>query len=223
VLQRKTQNAEPVFDPCPDAVTWTESFDQADSTTLGPDLTWTKFPAVFAPDDGETLDGALTFYGGTDIYAGIAGGVTARAEHEVGCDAMYAQAEIVALNATRDLYFQVICRMIEGETYPNHQGFLFLVDRTSGVWTASLYYDAGGVFVATASFGGVVPGDVIRVEYDDPDVRGLVNGVPVVTYGSYPNSFVDPGSAGGVALGIQGGGVFTPGDTALDNFEMGRL
>lgn len=211
-----------VVAPGPPTYIWRESFNQADSTVLGPDLTWTKFPAVFAPDDGETLGNVLTFYGGTGIYAGVAGGLGARAEAEVGIETMFAQVDVVALNATRDLYVGVICGMVLSETYPQHQGFWVQFARTSGAWTVALYYDAGGVFLGSGSHPGLVPGDVIRVEYRDEIASGLVNGAAVIS-APYASAFTDHGQCGGVDLGIQGAGVFTPGDTALDNFITGPL
>jgi hypothetical protein len=91
--------------------TFTESFDQADSTILGPDLTWTKFPAdgggsayLGGPDDGETYSGAFAIYGGdrTGLSPARECGCWARADVSFGSTVMWAQATIAALDITRD-------------------------------------------------------------------------------------------------------------------------
>lgn len=66
---RPARRAESIRTPSCDGVFIRESFDQSDfTTTLGPDLTWWKNGDTVSgvgPDDGWTLDGQLTLYGGT--------------------------------------------------------------------------------------------------------------------------------------------------------------
>jgi hypothetical protein len=110
VLQRKSGIVSD--DVCADpAAAFAESFDQGDSTTIGPDLTWEKLDTSDAgmdvgADDGETNGGEFGVYGGSGSAAPgpgnsytVHGKAFARTDEEVGdCGYMFAEVAISAID-----------------------------------------------------------------------------------------------------------------------------
>jgi len=109
--------------------TFTESFDQADSTTLGPDLTWTQVVGAWETINGEA---ALTDTG-VNAYA--------RAEVDTGSADMRVEA-VIPMSAVFDGHYvdlQLLARM-DATTYT---GYALL----RGYWSG-----AGGQFVGLRKY-----------------------------------------------------------------------
>lgn len=188
--------------------TFTESFDQPDSTTLGPDLTWTEVAGQW-----ETIGGqAAMSQTGVNAYA--------RPEVDTGSADMYVEAVIPTTAAFNAHYidFQIMARMdVSAIT-----GYCLV----RGYWATP-----GGQFVmlrkyvngveSTVTAAALLPAalpETWRLEVEGSDIRAYRDGVLVI---SGTDSTITTGTRAGL------GGYQTTTDfnrlIRFDSFETGQL
>lgn len=145
-----------------------ESFNAADSDTLGPDLTWVEDagdvdivsnrarPGLYT---GASLARATSSLAGTDQYAEIVAYMTGAVSLGIGPIARKAASST--------------------QTY-----YLYHLDWASSTYRSSLYKVVAGTVTAlgaaniTTTFAD---GDTLRIECNGTTIRGLVNGVEIIS------------------------------------------
>jgi len=184
--------------PLPRETAFTESFNKANSTTLGPDLTWT-----------ETLGDLQVL---NNQFAGLTGGSDnwARAEHDVSSSDHYAQVVVAVLGVD-----------------PGDLGPIARYSASAVTFYTAILQDSGGLRSATWKAIAGTPtnigtntdpdtynvGDVIRV---------LCNGSTIsrVKNGSLQNAVTDTSISGNTRGGIQ---AFGNDSYRGDSFEIADI
>lgn len=159
-----------------------ESFNTANSDTLGPDLTWVE-------DVGDV-----------DIVSNRARGITAgaavaRAAHSLDGDNQY--AEIVAYTAANvNVGVGPIARKDASATQTY---YLFTIAYGGVNYEVTLYKAVAGTFTALGAISVAVTwsnGGTLRIECNRTTIRGLINGAEVI-------SRTDSSIASGAHTGIR--------------------
>lgn len=179
-------------------VSFTESFNTANSDTLGPDLTWTETTG--------DLDVVSNRAQSTASFS------EARAEHDVGSADMYAEV-VCYLNGgtTSNDNCRVLVRF--DASARTHYGLLIRTASTGGNHL-QIYKRTSGAFASLLEGVGsaMVDGDVLRFEVSGTSLVGKVNGATVI---STTDSSISTGSRGGIATQLT--------NVQIDNFEVGAL
>lgn len=187
--------------------TITESFDQADNTVIGPDLTWTELVG-----NSQTLSNKWATGATATVY-------DARADVNLDTDDQYAQGNIdlvSSANAT-DNFVGVIVRQRETDTTRTHYGYRYR-SGTSGV-RRELYRRAAGTVTSLAgpNASSVATDDLIRVECDGSTITGKLNG-------AQEEQVTDTNVTGNLRCGVTGQrGTASSTIPKLDTFEAGDL
>ena len=194
----------PKESPLPHSTIITESFNTADSTTLGPDLSWTE------------LEGDMDIFSNTCRYAATldSGHSTSRANVDLASSDQYAQIVFVnALNGSTSAQ-GCHCRKDSSATltYYHFQISDESVDRRR-TWRR-----VGGIFTSIGTTtGSAAVDDVLRGEIEGSTFRLKLNGVQ-------QHSGTDTNITGNLrcGVGMQSGNL---GNTRprIDNFEAGDL
>lgn len=187
--------------------TFSESFNKADSTILGPDLTWTEVVSTTLQVVSNTLR-SITSVTQTRAYA--------RAEHDTGTADQFAQVTAVALSAgtvhiapcvrfssSADTHYDFVREVPAAGAASGKQ---FLRKTVAGVETIL-------TSIVTRAF---VAGEVIRVEVAGSSLQGLIDGVVVATV-------TDTSITGNTRTGV---GIYknpTAAGATADNFSSGDL
>jgi len=180
--------------------TYTESFNKADSDTLGPDLTWTE-----TTGDIDVVSNKAS--GGGSHYA--------RAEHDLASNDCYAQA-LVGTDGTGNGYPEVDCRFAAaantfyGAVAYFTEDSIFLQKMIAGtainLGSAAHTLDVGTEYT-------------LKVEANGTTIKAYLNGTEKV---SVTDSAIDGTTVGGKRGGI-GGFKGSTGRNTWDSFEFGDL
>lgn len=186
---------------------FTESFDQPDSTTLGPDLTWTEVAG-----DWETIGGQAGMdQVGVNAYV--------RAEGDTGSADMYVEAVLPVESVFSANYtdHQILARM----DATAHTGYALLrgYGAVEGQFVLLRRYQAGSVTELTARI--TLPADLpetMRLEVEGSTITAYRNGVQVA---SVTDSVITTGGYGG--LGGYRSTTSANQEIRFDTFEAGAL
>lgn len=184
--------------------TITESFNTTDSTTLGPDLTWTE------------LSGDWTVAGNQAVCVG-SGTSLARADSDLATADHYAQAVMTALTYSQTVGIGVICRK-DSTTTVTHYLFWAAIDSSTNGHSG--YKALSGTFTQLGSTDTTdfVANEVMRVEANGSTITFKINGVTSV------GPVTDTAITGNLRTGIRGYfQVALAGTITLDNFRAGDL
>lgn len=177
---------------------FTESFDAADSSTMGPGLAWT-----------EVLADWIIFSNQVSINSVGLG--YARAEHDADSDDNFAQATYVG-NASASNYAGPCCRFAAGETtfYAHSQ-------RGDGNAANSGLFKvvAGVVTQLNATVSALLLNDLVRVEAHGSTIRAVKNGITLA-------SITDTSIPTGRRAGLRGSAAVVN-RVRFDNFAAGDL
>ena len=181
---------------------YTESFNTADSSTLGPDLTWVESFGNLA-----VASNALT-----ETPAGGGGG-RARAEHDVGSDDMF--TEIIVTS------FVIPSGAVTGAVVARHQsgadsGYLFTVGVDSAAawsWDLSVFTAGSLTFIAGGDPGTQTTPFTIRIVAIGTQISGYINSTLIT---SQADSTFTTGQRGGAGAARDTGGT-----CLLDSFRTG--
>lgn len=185
---------------------YTESFNQANNTILGPDLTW----AEIAGNLGTTSNRAQSVNANSED--------TARAQHDTDTADMYAQATLGlwARPSSIDVQAGVAVRFSPSALTAYVAHFHLGATAAGDRWT--LYRRVAGAYTMLADLLGAsattAPGNVIRIEAEGPTIRLLVNGVVKLS----AVDAIQTGTRGGILTVRRATGA-----CALDDFEVGDL
>jgi uncharacterized protein YodC (DUF2158 family) len=186
--------------------TITESWDKADSTVLGPDLTWTEVlnNSVVASQKWQTGGSAGSAY-------------EARAEHDLATDNHYAQGIVNVVNSTvaTDNFIGLLIR----HSAAARTAYQFQNRSGSGGATEKIRKIVATTITELLSeVGDVTMTDVLmRFEANGSTLTGYKAGVPVMT-------LTDTAITGFVRCGVYGQlGNAAVAFPNLDNFEAGDL
>lgn len=180
---------------------YTESFDKADSTTLGPDLSWTE------------TNGNLQIV--TNRVGIVTTGTSnrARAESDMASDDNYAQITIVDADTSATNRWGVCCRYDSAADtcYIGSQG-----DGTSANNTV-IFKVVAGVGPSSIATGThtKATNDVLRIEANGSQITFYINGVANITV---TDTAITSGKRGGIALRANSTGL-----VFMDNFVTGDL
>lgn len=187
----------------------TESFDQANSTTLGPDLTWSEIQGNHETSSNEVRNAATSTVG------------SAFADSALGSDDNY--AELVVSAALSDQFgahlWVAVCRMPGTSAVT---GYGCRVERTTGgATTVRLERISAGTTTALAAgpttYSGTYPA-TLRVEVVGSSVSGsITDGSTTVELGPVTDTNITSGQYAGFRS------FFGAAVTAADNFEAGEL
>jgi hypothetical protein len=186
--------------------TITESFNQADNTVIGPDLTWTELTG-----NSQTLGNKWATGATQTIY-------DARADSDLATDDHYAQGTIVLTSSgsATDNMAGVIARQRETDTTRTHYGWRYRSGSTNGV-RRELYRRSAGTLTALAgpTASSIATDDLLRLECDGSTITGKLNGAT-------EESVTDTNVTGNLRCGVTG--QFQAGTTPkVDSFEAGDL
>lgn len=140
----------------PRATTITESFNKADSTILGPDLTWTELSGDWAVESNRAAKNTVN--GGRDMV---------RADTDLSSDDHYTQ--VVILGGTNVTAQGPVCRM----TTPNTGYTLY---NYADVLTLTLEFNATPTVLDSLALT-YNPGDTYKVQADGSTIKAFVNGI----------------------------------------------
>ena len=179
---------------------YTESFNTANSTTLGPDLSWTE------------TNGDLQIV--TNRVGIVSTGVSnrARADSDMATDDNYAQITIVDADTTSTNRWGVACRFSSSADtcYVAFHG-----DGASVNNTLLQTVEAGTVTEQSTGTHTKATNDVLRIEAIGSQIIFYINGVANITVTS---TAITTGKRGGIGLRAN-----TTGLVFLDNFVTGDL
>lgn len=184
---------------------FTESFNQADSTTLGPDLTWTE-----TANDLQTVGNRCRVVTTTNAT------VEARAESDLATNDNYAQFTVVTMNnaAANENAASACCRFQSGAR--THYMSRVIITTTGGITRILARRVAGTSANITSDTGAFVAGDILRCEAQGSTIRYRRNGVGIF---SSTDTNIATGLRGGLSLTSN----TNAGDVEVDTFEMGDL
>jgi hypothetical protein len=186
-------NGLPREAPLPHATTYTESFNQADSTTLGPDLTWTETTGNLEVESNVCKPGGTVF-------------AEARAEHDLSGSDSYTQGVIGRGGATGIDSIRVLCRFASGARA--HYGVNFIANDNY-----EIFKRVAGSYTSLASGS--------RAWADDSIGKVSADGSTIAAYEDETqfDSLTDTSIAGNLRGGISGKGA----TMYLDSFETGDI
>lgn len=185
---------------------YTESFNKANSGTLGPDLTWTE---VF--NDSEVV--------GNQMEMNTSSGVEARAEHDCATNNNYAQIATMDGSAAWGTTFSY--RALARYASAARTCYQAVLHYTGGILTDKINKQVTGTTTELASafhsggLGGWSFGDIVRCEANGSTIRSLYNGT--ATH-EITDTAIATGTRGGIALTATNAN-----DVGADDFEMGDL
>lgn len=199
--------------PLPPETTITESFNKADSETLGPDLTWSEYTSAGAGTSAGSkfqVVSNMCYDSGGDGNWGYA-----RAESDLSSDDHYGQFVLKGLGSSGASNSQIgpACRFATGTT-----GECYLVRAAQIDDTYRLVKSTSGgalTDLATVSLAAGVD-DVIKVQADGSTIKGYVNAVE-------RHSVTDTAITGNTRCGLF---VYAPaaeGNAWGDSFEAADL
>lgn len=185
--------------------TYTEDFDKADSSTLGPDLTWTEMAG-----DLEIVDNVAT---NATRFSGNAH--RARAEHDMASSNNYAKytAENSSGGGTGDEVWSAHARYQSGAD----TNYFARIERPSNTWSVRKM-EAGSVTSLTSGSGS-------DPRFVTHGIECRANGSTIAAYraGVLVLSVTDTAIATGTRGGLSMASVSTVRAPAANNFEMGDL
>lgn len=185
--------------------TITESFNKADSTTLGPDLTWTE------------IQGDLQVVSNRVRCVSTGTGCGARADSDLASADHYAQVAI-RVNATVGHGGGPFVRKDSSATIT----FYMLWIDYNGVYRYTFYKCVSGTLTAigaTTNLGSYALGDVFKLSVSGTTLSGYQNGSLLATR---TDSSISSGTRCGVRL-YAGGGAPDVAAAVADDFEAGDL
>lgn len=180
--------------------TYTESFNKADSTTLGPDLTWTE-----VDQDLQVLSNVADIVTTSAICI-------ARAESDNATDNNYAQFTIPSADTTATNLWAACARFVSGAYtfYLARQG-----DGTTLSNTAIRKVVTSSVTTLTTGTRTKATNDLLRCEANGSTINMVVNGS---THLTVTDTAIATGKRGGFELRAAATGRAT-----ADSFQMGDL
>lgn len=183
--------------------TITESFNKADSTTLGPDLTWTEISG-----DCQVVSNRAR---GVNTGTGNA----ARADSDLASTNHYVQAAMyIALSSGHG------CGIIVRKDSSATMTFYMLwIDSDGSVYRSTFYKSVAGTLTAigsTSTLAGFTSGDVIKLEVSGTTLTGYRNGS---SFGSQSDSAISSGTR----CGFRCYGNLSVANAEIDSFEAGDL
>lgn len=178
----------------------TESFNKANSTTLGPDLTWTETVGDF-----EVLSNQLHLVtnAGSNNYA--------RCEFDTGASDMYSQVKIIDTSTYSEMY--ILARYAAAA-----QTFYYAViyqDGGTGNWTIRKNIAGSDSRIGSNIIQLPSANDVIRIECSGSTIRNYRNGTLSQTI---TDTSIATNTRGGLGGYRESGG-----DFHMDLFETGSL
>lgn len=186
--------------------TITESFNKADSTTLGPDLTWTE------------IQGDLQVVSNRVRCVSTGTGSAARADSDLASADHYAQVAI-RVNTTTGHGGGPFVRKDSSATVTF---YMLWIDYNISVHRYTFYKYVSGTLTAigaTTNLGSYALGDVFKLSVSGTTLSGYQNGSLLATR---TDSSISSGTRCGVRL-YAGGGTPNVADAEADDFEAGDL
>jgi len=187
--------------PLPHRTIITESFNQGDSTTLGPDQTWAE-----TSGDWETVS--------NEVRTSIIGGQqTARCEVDLSGDDHYGELVIATWTGTNKKQLGPTCRRsVSVETYYHAA----VIRGTTNTGPFLLKTVTGTLSVLDSDTSGISPPETHRVESNGSTIRHLIDGVEKF-------SVTDTAITSNLRCGLYGRTDVTVGEATGDSFEAADL
>ena len=183
--------------------TYTETFNQADSSTVGPDQSWTEVAG-----DWETVSNTLqTGSGGAKIAL----------DGALDTASQYAQCEVTALDAGTTVWVGMGLRV---DPSNNNEGLYFIITGDDALVYRMLYWSGSGFSDIASTVSGTAPTApfTMRAEIGGDGVfRGYFNGSEVIS-GTPGTPVADHRN-----VGFYWGGGAVDGAAAIDDFIAGDL
>jgi len=195
--------------PLPHQTTITESFNKADSTVLGPDLTWDEFQTGGA-DPFEVFSNTCRYAASQTLNAHT----KAKAETDLATDDHYAQITLINVINGNPTYSAVIIRKDSTTTVTCYH--FDMVD-DAGADRFRSWKIEGAVFTALGSTNQTpIANDILRGEMDGNSLKLKVNGIILHT-------ITDTAITGKLRCGIGFYSNVAGTRPQIDNFEAGDL
>ena len=158
--------------PLPPETTLTESFNKADSSTLGPVQTWTEFGDFAATNSWEVVSNRARVIAASTTLSLV--GESARAEAALSGSAHYAQIDIVTLtNGAANEQLGPACRFSASVVELYCSRLLSLISEYQILkFVGGVASQIGASFSVTPS-----PPDVARVQADGSTIKAFLEGV----------------------------------------------
>lgn len=206
-------NDLPVETPLPHATTLTESFNKADSSTLGPDQTWTELV-----NDLQVFSNiVLPVFGGSNYYVAYA-----RAEADVSSANHYCSATANFQAGSDTGGWPVTWHVFTRYSSSVDTAYFAQVSEDNLVDTPSVWKNVTGTFtsLATGSTGTYANNDVLKNKSNGSTIDCLINDVVKATV---TDTAITTGTRGGIGCSkdTHNGSGF--GYTVLDNWELSDL
>lgn len=191
----------------PHATSYTESFNQTASTTIGPDLTWTELQPRWETI-GSSSAGELSTQGDSSSFTDS----RCRADHDVTSADHY--AEITCTSATGGLSFAGwgACARYSGSADTCYQAWMY--NNIQNVYVSKIITGTRTNLGNTAQTKSLP--DTLKCECDGSTISGYFNGSAVTVVS--PDTSITGGTRGGVSAG---GG--TSGAITYDSFTVADL
>ena len=193
----------PQESPLPRGTTITESFNTADSTTLGPDLTWTEVSGDFDVVSNEVH--LITGGGGAE-------GKKARAESDLSSDDHYAQVNITNIGSGADAYGWAGAARFAAAASTFYVYFVFQ-DGDTGTLRKVVTDTATNL--ASTAITLSIP-ELYKIQADGSTIKGFQAGVE-------RESETDTAITGNTRTGIYGFSAETAVPPVADDFEAADL
>lgn len=181
-----------------------ESFNKADSTTLGPDLAWTE------------VVGNAEVLGNRFHNVTVAGVVAARCNTDLGTADHYAQAIISTLTRSSFAAGELSIRFANAAD----TRYTFVILKTSahpaGAWAIDKTVAGVNTGLVAETAYTWAANDVVKFQASGSTLKGYINGVEVA-------SFTDTSIATGTKVGLGGYRDVSGDDFTWDSFEAGDL
>lgn len=185
----------------PHATSYTESFNQADSTTLGPDLTWTELQTRW-----ETVSNQLYTLGDSSSFTDS----RCRADHDVSSDDHVTQIDAVGAAGGLSFVGWGACARYSSSADTCYVAWLYR--NTDNLYVSKIVAGARTNLANTAVTRSLP--DELRCECEGSAIRGYFNGTAVTTT---TDTSITSGKRGGVhAGGGASGGITYDGFSVAD-------
>lgn len=188
--------------------TITETFNTANSSTLGPNLTWVEYTANAATDRFTIVSNTCRV-----IELDVDGGSSARAESDLSSADHYAQVVIAAIGSTTQNKQIGACCRFSASAQTHYLARALQTNDTFGICKI-----VAGTLTALGSAVSQVPAasGIVRLTCNGSSIKSTYSGVDKET-------ITDTAITTGTRCGIFGYSANTLGDADLDSFEAGDL
>ena len=196
------------FRPIRGGSTIVESFNTADSDTLGPDLSWTE---LIGDADVVSTELSIITRGATSAVA--------RADSDLATDDHYCEAVLsaVALGTSTYNYFGVECRKDSTTTLTNYNYRAVQTTTPLNEHRLQKFVAGSATQLGASDAADVVAGEIVRIEADGSSISGWLNGILSV------GPVTDTTISGNLRTGIRGLVNTGTGTARIKPFRAGDL